>query len=364
MDTFFPVEQEPTRYFSEVLIDTHGALDIAQHTYRNVTRIEPKLEDTFSEAEFCLCYGYVLTHRVLQVRSSIAPIDIPGFVDLNDFLRSLHELPAPMAHYLDGLGLYRDAQGQTLCPQIALPRFDINDASVGLRPSDIEHGYDGFTDFGLISAMYPHGILERTISLHINAALANGPNFFTQINPAIANPPQDVYLTTSPEASFNRTFLAPNARRQPRMAGFPLPNNLDGILNSIRWSSDLFTQFLGFLNRLKKHIAFAPYSRSTSGSPAYLCYCEPTQIVNDPDNFDYYAFGTLTRSEMHAARLFNYRVYREDPLHCSAPGAADAGTTVRTAPTQLHPEAPQSLTSIRGRKMYLTHFVNHFISGK
>lgn len=361
MDTHFPVDCEPYAYYEPVIIDPTGAVEIAMTTYRHVTRLEPKLETNLSESEFVLCFGYVLSHRVLSVQRSLTPLDIVGMPELEDRMHALTLLPEPMAQYLEGIGLFRNPQGQTLCPQLILPRSNSTPDLIGMEPSLYDEGYTGAAVPQAFSSMFPFGLLEREIVSYNHHDEDEALTWFEQLStdgPLAA----DVLLTTRPASYPYRRMIEAHPHRHRLMSRGFFSAQQPAILNSIRWNSTLFSEFLSFINKISRVISVVPYSRNTSGSPAMTAAAVPLNGNANiaPTNFDYNIFCALNKSEMHAARLFNYRVRRSVNHVCSMPDNADADWSYNHAPSSLIGLPPLRLTELRGRDLYLDHYVKYF----
>lgn len=364
MEAHFHVELEPTVHMSDVLIDTSGYADLCSETYRAVTSVEPKLAESLSEAEFLLCSGQILAHRVLYLRNRSSPVYIAGYVELNEAMNAIDLIPEPIAQYLDGLGLFRDPTGVILRPEIVLPRHDVHNHTVGMLPSLLSDNYAGTTSFNYMSAMFQYGLLERKIvDDGTGNGFANAANFYTQMDPANAGP-TDVHLTTAP-AALPRSFesLDANFRRVNRMTQVFFDANQIGVLNSIRFDPRLFNDYMAFIHRLKSHISCVPYSKDTSGSPAMLVSALALDgtVQIRPNSFDFGAYGALTNAEMHFARLFRYREDHDAAARLTTVNGVDRHLSFRRSPAHLHCSAPLTLTRMREVSNYTSFYVRTFL---
>lgn len=359
MDAHFPVEMSPTSYVNYITLDTDGYMDVTISVYRQLMMIDPKLAVHLSMPEFCLAAGYILAYRGLEVQQSIAPDMIPGWLELKEAMAALPSLPEPLVHYLEGVGLYRDAYGHTLCPRHVLPRFTPQDHTVGMIPADPN---DRDTPNYLMGgAMFPYGLLERRIFNHGNPGHGAIATNMVRMDPANAGP-RDASLTrigTYPLVSDHPI----HRDRQAHLAQIIISRQQSHLLNAIRWHTPLFSDFCAFCQRAAKYYSCVPYPISKAGSPAMTTYT----VTNMPNagvknqSFLVFAFMALSNSEQHAARLFKYRRARIDNNDGYVDNDNGRNITVSTSPAGLNSSPPLELTEVRNHLIYLDHYTQYFV---
>jgi hypothetical protein len=362
MDSHFPVAAEPVEYLSEVMIDANGYVDLCHTVYTTIINQKDEYGKILSEPEFLLCSGWLLAHRVLSVRNTIVPITTNGFVEFENAMAALPMIPEPIAHYLEGLGLYRDAHGNTLCPIIPLPKY--NGAGEGIIPSTVESELSATAD-NLACAMFPFGFYERYIVTHRN----NQPNPRLLTHVTLAAPaqgqadPAPYWTTRRYTLPIPQEILPAHTVRKDLMADTLSIENLR-ILRSVRWSTTLFRQFCAFCQRIQKSISCVKLTTSMSGSPAMTSVCcTDDEIARRAQSYRVYAFMALSNAEMHASRLFRYRmkVERTEDYYRDGADAAAMEAPYRSAPHSLQGEPPMEITMIRMMSIYQQHYVNHFV---
>lgn len=358
MDAHFPVEMSPTSYVNYITLDTDGYMDVAISVYRQLMMLDPKLGAHMSMSEFCLAAGWILAYRGLEVQMSIAPDIIAGWLDLKEAMNSLPSIPEPLVHYLEGVGLYRDAYGHTLCPRHVLPSFNVQNVTVGMVPCELT---DRVTpNFTLGGAMFPYGLLERQILVQGNPNVANAGTQLTQLDPAVPGA-RDASLGRVGTYPIVSTF-PPHRDRIAFLANIIIARNQPQLLNSIRWHTPLFSDFCSFCKKIAKLYSCVPYPVSKAGSPAMTSHTMAVAPNPGRKNENYMVFGfmALTNSEQHAARLFRYRRARIDNNDGYVDNDAGRNLTVFSAPLGLNGNPPLELTEVRIHTIYLDHYTQYF----
>lgn len=359
MDAHFPVEMEPAEYVSHVIIETAGFVDLCKSVYTACLAVDSKLEEHLSQAEFLLASGYVLTYRVLEVQQDIAPLNLDGYATLKESIRAIPDLPEPMEQYLEGLGLYRDAFGHTLCPQLILPSQNTHGEQTGMLPTQPTG------DFTTISwshggSMFPYGIFERTIRRQAGDATAN---LHDRVNPNLAGV-RDALL--GHHGSGVDTRCRPiNDKRRPHSFNYAFDNaqEVPSLLRSIKWHTPLYLNYCDFLRRLATRMSCVPYPKTRAGSPAMTAYCTAStpHLTVPSAGYEYSSYMALSNSEQHAARLFRYRRHRIVDADGYVVGDANRDIALYSGPFGLNGAAPLNLTSIRNYQVYLDHYTRHFL---
>jgi len=359
MDAHFPVEMEPAEYVSHVIIDTCGFVDLCKSVYTACLSVEPKLEEMLSQAEFLLASGYVLTYRVLEVQQDIAPLNLDGYATLKESIRSIPDLPEPLEQYLEGLGLYRDAFGHTICPQLVLPTQNTHGEQTGMLPARPD-GDLSTVHWSLGGSMFPYGVLERTIRRQAGDITAN---LHDRINPNLAGV-RDVLLGHFGSGPDTRCRPITAKRREHSFnAAFDNAPEVPSLLRSIKWHTPLYLNYCDFLRRLGTRISCVPYPKTRAGSPAMSTYCMATtpHLTNPSPGYEYCSYMALTNSEQHAARLFRYRRHRIVDADGYVVGDAHRDYALTSGPFGLNGAAPLNLTAIRNYQVYLDHYTRNFL---
>lgn len=360
MDAHFPVDMSPTSYVDYVTLDTDGYMDVCISVYRQLMMIDPKMGAQLSMAEFCLAAGWILAYRGLESQQSIAPNIIPGWLDLKEAMAALSKLPEPLVHYLEGVGLYRDAYGHTLCPRHVLPSEIAQDVTLGLIPADPTDRIT--TNWSLGGTMFPYGLLERQIIIQGNPNIVNANTYLTRLDPA-NNGARDASIArtgTYPTIS----AYPPHRDRIAHMAQLNIGRQQPQLLNSIRWHTPLFSDFNAFCSKAAKHYSCVAYPESKSGSPAMTSFVRmiAPHVTRKNENFSVFAFMALTNSEQHAARLFKYRRTRDHDNDGYVVNDAGRNASVTTAPLGLNGNPPLELTEVRIHSIYLDHYTKYFVN--
>lgn len=363
MEAHFPCEMEPQEYIQDVLIDPHGYVDLAHTTYTNIVSTKEEYEKLLSEAEFVQACGWLFAYRILKVRNSVLPVELNGFVELLYAMQSLPDIPEPIAQYLEGIGLYRDAHGQTLCPEYVMSENIQHER--GLHPSLIEDYTQATPQY--LGSLFPFAIYERTMLMQ-GPQHANFPNALRTLDirnigvpaPGAPVPALDPYFQRVSKLPFVPP-RAPHRARVPNMIGAPCTANLN-LLIQIRWDTEVFTDFCMFCQRIQKHMSTVAFPKSTAGSPAMTTASVPEGPGDArPDHYEFQAFQGLTKSEQHASRLFRYRYFRPSAAFFPDPNQAQYNAAFERAPHQLTGPAPLSLTTVRSHRIYLQYYVSKFV---
>lgn len=363
MDSAFPVTLDPVRYVSDVFIDTNGYVDLCATVYHNITAQKEEYTKMLSQDEFLLACGWLHAFRALSVRNTVSPVTINGYLEMEQSMKALPPIPEPIVQYLEGMGLYRDAHGNTLAPNVALPiRRDQNEGIIpGLLSNEMAQAR-----MDLIGSMFPYGMYERRI-------LAAQDDEWI---PYLRIQPLDAAVTDEHADNFdNRTLLPfiqrahmmpfpnyrvpPHAHRIPHLIDDPSPEGLL-LLKSIRWSRKIFVDFIAFCHRIQKTISCVPYPTSTAGSPAMTSCAEPIGSMVKPDRFRFYGFMALNSSEQHASRLFRYRVKLTERAQHPV-NDVDHDVAYKIAPHHMTGPPPLELTELRTTQMYLQYYVARFV---
>jgi len=315
-----------------------------------------------SATEFCLASGWLLAYRYYEVLFNITPMMVPGWLELKEAMSALPSIPEPIAHYLEGLGLYRDAYGHTLCPQLVLPHFDTHDDTCGMLPSDFATHTQTVPSLG--GAMFPFGLLERQIAfLGPNNGLANRANFQTRVDPANANPAVDVYLTRT--GTFPVVIATPaTTARTAQMPQSLFTQNQPQLLNAIRWRTDTFRSFCDFIRSAASSYSHVSYPTSKAGSPAMTSAVSVSfpAINMQSDGYQIHAYMALNNSEQHASRLFRYRRSRTVNADGYVANDVNRNRAMTDAPGGLNGDPPLMLTEVRQHSIYLDHYTRHFMT--
>lgn len=365
MDSVFPVSVDPVAYVSDVYIDTNGYVDLCAAVYHNITAQKEDFQKLLSQEEFILCCGWLHAYRAISVRNTIVPVTINGYLEMEQSMRALPPIPEPICQYLEGMGLYRDAYGNTLCPNIALPsRHEHFEGIVpGLLSEEMRIDHPE-----LYNSMFPYGMYERKILSRINYDRYHPFLRIRAFNTAVTDEdadgfdPQNLFpfRNMTHWMPFPHQSIEPHVRRLDSMPNAPSIEGLQ-LLKCIRWHRTVFIDFLMFCQRAQKVISCVPYPHSTAGSPAMTSCCQPPTVVGvRPDNFKFYSYMALTTSEQHASRLFRYRQrLRERGQH--ATNDADFQSSYELAPHQLRGAPPLELTELRTIMMYVQFYVSKFM---
>jgi hypothetical protein len=365
MDRAFFCVQQPAVEAQGVCLDMKGFVDVSSALYRAIINAEPESQDDLSEPEFLLCCAQVLTNRLLQVRTSITTAVMVGQADLHDALSRDISLPTPLTTYMEGLGAVKDTYGQTLYPEMVLPETAALDDEheTGFAPVPPTNDYGADPDYAYITSMIPFGIYRRAIEE------AHGHEKDTGGAYAIHPEARDEKGNTifSPELTKTH-YMRPRSHnfhpmaqlRQGRLTTrFKL---VDGILGAISWNSQLFNQFLHFLERVSPYISMTKIPQTFTGSPAMLAFAVPQNATKDefPNEFYYYSSYKLTTAEQHAARLFRYRELRLDPDGCYLDTNRDGHVAFRCSPASTQ-DGTLIIAQVPDYNAYLTHFIRHYM---
>lgn len=361
MDALFPVSQEPALVPQQVLIDSSGFMDLASAVYTTIVTYDDKLERVLSEPEFLLVSAQIKDAYILDMRTRALSIVIQGQEDLLRAILPNAKMPAPLVHYLEGLGVIRSATGEIIVPNIVLPRRDPPQAhQIGMLPSVSGDSYTTNTHWELNSCMPQYGMLARAIiNGHATNAYGHG-HALHRLDPAVANPVDDAHYAR-PACLPKSTFMRPMHRE--RMGRLTQPFSFQqGLADAIRYNPQLLQHYQLFCERASKLCPMHNLPASTAGTPAYLAWAVPENgdDVTFPTSFYYYSSCKLSDAEQHAARLFRYRQRRTRDDSCSEPLQTDRDACF-TASTPSSQWATMLITAMPAYTVYLGHYVRHFI---
>jgi hypothetical protein len=364
MDSVFPVQMDPVDYVSDVLVDANGYTDLCAAVYHNITVQKEEYQKLLSQDEFMLCCGWLLAYRAISVRNTIVPVTINGYLEMEQSMRALPPIPEPISQYLEGMGLYRDAYGNTLCPNLALPirREHVEGIIPGLLSEEMHREHPE-----LYNSMFPFGMYERRIMSRADEDKLPYLRIRMLNNQAVNEDADGFDQRTLFEfrnmthwMPFPHVSIQPHERRIMHMPSEPSIEGLT-LLKSIRWHRTVFIDFLSFLQRVQKVISCVPYPSSTAGSPAMSsCAVPPAPTTVRPDNFKFYSYMALTKSEQHASRLFRYRQRLVERTQ-SAVNSEQYTASYEMAPHQLCGTPPLQLTELKSTRMYIQFYVSKFL---
>jgi len=364
MDALYPTSQEPHLPPQSVMLDTSGFMDLVSTTYRTLLTHDDKLERYMSEPEFMLCNAQILARHVLWIRTHALNVVIPGQKDLFDSIGEETTVAAPIAQYLDGLGVVRHVTGEILVPNLVLPRMDIgvNNHLAGMGPSIYGDSYTTNTHWQLLSSMMQFGMLKRAIDNAHHGRNYHANNALDRLDPANAAA-EDVHWAR-PSCLPKYTQLIPMHRDRVGKLLSPFMSRAGSLLEaSLCWNGQLFQQYVLFMKRAESHIACSVMPRTTAGTAAYLAWATPESggDVEEPNSFFYFSNCKLTGPEQHAARLFRYRQVRSRDANCAEPGPgfADREAVYRASPASLQ-GATMTMTAVSSYNAYLGHFIRYF----
>jgi hypothetical protein len=362
MDQLFPTSMDPHLVPLSNMIDCTGFVELCCGTYDALLNADDKLERLLSEPEFVLCCAWILVRHLLRVRLLGLNYTVANLRELLDAIPQEFELPAPITHYLECLGVVRHPNGAVLVPNIVLPRMDPpQNYLTGMLPSTSLNQFANVTQWEFNSAMIQFGMLGRAI---VNAHAQNGnyahQHALDQLDANHANAADDAHYAR-PGCLPKFTGWRPMHRDRigrltnPFIAG-------PGLLPSIWFNHQLFLQFQLFLDRCRPKVSMLRIPLSTAGSPAYFAWAVPQNgDANIPaTSYFYYSTVTLSNAEQHAARLFRYRTQRSRNENCAEPDRADRDAVYTAA--HVHLQGPtMTITTVPSMPIYLLHYIRHFV---
>lgn len=281
LEEAFPVSIQEVHYDSTTVIDTRGAIDIAIETYTQAVAAAPELEETISEPEFVLAFGYQIADRVATVRD----LRDPACVDEPPALNPLTN-PPPLKDYLDGIGTVR-------CDDLLI----IPDLTVPAVADDI--GYLPFNKFSSVnvqdpeqsmSGSFPYRLLEQLlVSPNTPVILENGVSY---PNPQAALSAYDFPVFKTPHKS-----LPPPDRSKRRRVKWFTP---------ITWIEDTYYRYLRATDILR--VVFptsAPPDRALTGS---LSLSIIANVIPEHKDITYSSVLDVKSSHFYRAFISHYRV--------------------------------------------------------
>jgi hypothetical protein len=351
LNVSFSTTMNPRDYFQEFDLNVFGYQELIHATYQAIRAIAKHVDEKFSEAEFHLCCGWLLYHRVFKIWSEHRPSNV-RLDHFDDAIPSEMDVPAPIADYLNLLGVHVTELNCKLIPRIYLPNFNSN-ARVGTVPvqdfDDAKRYIEGTTAF------FPFTLYCRLVIDPASAQLANNHPNFPAIEEIGQNRGNDNDLRRHGTYSMLAKVVPRNNNKNPLTAevmnGFM---NENSILGRVRFNANLFKKFIGFVASIQKDYLVKKLQKSTVGVRSIYAFSTAADGTPEmpPESYVHYSNVALTSNEQEIAVIFKYRlaVLRDD--NTVLVNHADRLITVNNSPAIMHTpgtsqiEAPRSLTTV------------------
>jgi hypothetical protein len=362
LERAFPCDAVPVQAVQYVTIDTQGYQRLCREVYRQILMKDRHASDYLSEREFCLCMGWMLYRRIYEIHSKAVVAMIRG-QDVLDAIPEGIEIPTPIAEYLAFIGVSRNANGQLIVPSLVVPSPGFNGARRGMEPTYMDN--PNAVARVAVGTMFPYGLLWRqmigqALNAGVNIDAWNAANV-VRFDPANAHA-NDALLQTGWRISLLTQCDGESPRRQMTPNKYASFSN-DGVLGSILYSADLCGDYVNFVSRVRKIIAFSPAPTSTAGSAVLSAWVvqQNAVLASPPTSFRYYSVHHLSKSEMYAIRLFHYRrsVFGAE---CIAAANADQDLLILRDPAALRPPGTLEISGLVGHQVYLAYYVRHFLT--
>jgi hypothetical protein len=251
-------------------------------------------------------------------------------------------IPAPIAAYLNNLGVYKDETGAKLVPRVYLGNF-INAASASTFPIGDVGNNPALNKF---TAFFPFAMWHRKFQQQrgIAAFAAQADWAKTQVNPVGLSP-----LVDANDALIGRlgcyTFVS--GCRTPSARRLALVNNaymnafvaLDSYRGRCLYNSQCLRNFLQFCEFTSSRYESKPLSTDASGSKAIYAYCEPRDgdVDEVPTQYDFRSSVLLSNQEMQLVAIMQYRIAIARDDNCvDQLNQDDQLDTVNTSPNIMH----------------------------
>jgi hypothetical protein len=364
MDQYYPTSLSYVDPPQTCSLDPKGYVDLSVATYNQIVARKSNLSNVCSCLEFVMCTSWLLVKRVLRIDQMLFFKHIPEAENVFRSMPDAVEIPAPLAIALESIGVIRLPTGQTIAPELVLPRIDPqNLAHTGFLPSTYQAGYQGMENLDLMQYMLPFGLWKRSFQ---NQVLGNQPNHgfaFARLDPQNARP-EDGYLAFPAllPSYHDLPLLGPRAQTAGNVQF-----GVDGAFSrAICWSPQIYTAFTQFCALASKVMTMSPLPSSTAGTAAMAGVALPQNgdAHNRATKYSYLSGFTMDKNEQHAARLLRWRtralraenqIVRDglaldgDLLFARSPGSMQQGT--------------MTLPDIDSHPTYLSLFSGAFMVG-
>lgn len=337
----------PSQVPDLVPISSAGYVDVCSTVYNDVVSRNPNLASTMSEPEFLMCSSWLLVDRSLSIMYDVFHRSVLGYHDLHTSIKTLRDVPTPIAHYLDCFGVTQQPGGKQVAPQVVLPQLNVDATVRGMNPGSPSSGYTAYDDKAIF-AMLPFGSWKRSIK---NMRVRNGDFSFDHTNVASENPLRVHSLGRDGHNILDNDVAYANPGCFPKITGFRAPSaqrlhgitdpftrvyQNDDVRSVIFFSSELFQLYTLFLDRCRASITFSKIPETLKGDLSILVRCAPVGGTQNtrPIGFSLDSPYQIDIDSAHASRLFRFREVPGYPGHAIQVSSDLAGDMVDFSGTE------------------------------